>query len=267
MTVGEFFKTELIGEDIWSISGSANDQMYLAVGDEKALLVDTGMGVGDLAAQVRSLTPLPVIVVNTHGHPDHAGGNGGFEEAYLHPADMRIMRRMCTDEFRRDDIKNFHGDGTPAYQRMLAGLVHFREITLHPLREGMTFDLGGRKFEVLETPGHTPGCVSLLNEADKALFTGDMIVETPVWMYLKHSLPLRSYLASLQKLQARDFEMLLPGHLPAPLGRGNLEDLLSCCSEILASPGIGELTKTFAGEGLLWKHGAGMIIYDPNKLS
>jgi glyoxylase-like metal-dependent hydrolase (beta-lactamase superfamily II) len=263
MTPQDYFKTSMIAEGIWSISGPANDQMYLAVGEEKALLVDTGMGVGDLAAEVRSLTPLPVFVVNTHGHPDHAGGNGGFEEAYLHPADEGIMRRMCADEFRGDDIKNFHGDGTPAYQRMLAGLVHFREITFHPLREGMIFDLGGRKFEVLETPGHTPGCVSLLNEAEKVLFTGDMIVQTPVWMYLKHSLPLRSYLVSLRKLQARDFETLLPGHLPAPLGRGNLEDLIACSQEILERPGIGEHTKTFAGEGLLWKHGLGTIIYDP----
>jgi len=266
MTSQEYFKTSLIEEEIWSISGPANDQMYLVLGQKKAMLVDTGMGVGDLAGLVRSLTSLPLIVVNTHGHPDHAGGNGGFEEAYLHPADERIMQRMCADEFRRNDIKNFHGDGTPGYQRVLAGMVHFREITLHPLREGIVFDLGGRKFQVIEIPGHTPGCVSLLNEVEKILFTGDMIVQTPVWMYLKHSLPLRTYLASMQKLQARDFEMLLPGHLPAPLGRGNLEDLLTCCSEILASPGIGEQTKTFAGEGLLWKHGSGMIIYDFSKL-
>lgn len=266
MNFGEFFKTERIAEDIWSISGPANDQMYLVLGREKAMLVDTGMGVGDLAGLVRSLTDLPIIVVNTHGHPDHAGGNGGFTEVYLHPADEPIMRRMCANEFRRDDIKNFHGDGTPAYQRMLAGLVHFREIALHPLCEGMIFDLGGRRFEVLEIPGHTPGCVSLLNEAEKILLTGDMIVETPVWLYLNHSLPLRFYLASLQRLQFRDFETLLPGHLPAPLGRGKLEDLLTCCSEILASPGIGEPTRTFAGEGLLWKHGSGSIIYKPYQL-
>jgi len=266
MIAKDYFKTSLIGEGIWSISGPANDQMYLVLGEEKALLVDTGMGVGDLAGLVRLLTPLPVIVVNTHGHPDHAGGNGGFEEANLHPADERIMRRMCADEFRRNDIKNFHGDGTPAYQRMLAGMVHFRVITLHPLREGIVLDLGGRKFEVIEIPGHTPGCVSLLNGVEKILFTGDMIVQTPVWMYLKHSLPLRTYLASLQKLQTREFETLFPGHLPAPLDRQNLDDLIACCQEILERPGIGAHTKTFAGEGLLWKHGKGSIIYNPKHL-
>lgn len=263
MTSQENFKTSLIGEGIWSITGSTNDQMYLVLGQKKAMLVDTGMGVGDLAGLVRSLTSLPLIVVNTHGHPDHAGGNGGFEEAYLHPADEPIMQRMCTDDYRRDDLKAFHGEGTPAFERMLAGLVHYREITLHPLCEGLIFDLGGRKFEVIEIPGHTPGCVCLLDESKRIMFTGDMIVQTPVWLYLKHSLPLRNYLISLEKLSPRMFETLLPGHLPAPLGRQNLEDLITCSQEILESPGIGEHTKTFAGEGFLWKHGLGTVIYDP----
>lgn len=262
----DYFQTRLMGEGIWSISGPANDQMYLVLGQKKAMLVDTGIGVGDLATLVCSLTPLPVFVVNTHGHPDHAGGNGGFEEAYLHPADEPIMRRMCTDDYRRDDLIAFHGEGTPAFERMLEGLVHYREITLHPLCEGTVFDLGDRKFEVLEIPGHTPGCVCLLNEMEHVLFTGDMIVQTPVWMYLKHSMPLCTYLVSLQKLQGRDFETLLPGHLPAPLGRGNLEDLIACCGEILSSPGIGEHTRTFAGEGLLWKYGKASIIYNPEHL-
>lgn len=261
-----FFKTSLIGEGIWSISGPANDQMYMVQGRDKALLVDTGMGVGDLAGLVRSLTSLPVLVVNTHGHPDHAGGNGGFDVVYLHPADEPIMKKMCTNEYRLNDLKAFHGDGTPAFQRMAAGLVSFREIRMLPLAQGMCFDLGGRTFEVVELPGHTPGGVCLLNEEEGLIFTGDMIVETPVWMYLKHSLPLEVYLASLRKINQRRFDTLFPGHQPTPLGRENLEDLIVCTEEILAEPGIGKLERTFAGEGLLWKHGRASIIYDPKKL-
>jgi hydroxyacylglutathione hydrolase len=267
MTGQEFFKTSLIGEGIWSISGPANDQMYLVLGRDKALLVDTGMGVGDLAGQVRSLTPLPVIVVNTHGHPDHAGGNGGFDEFYLHPADEPIMKKMCTDDYRRNDLIAFNGEGTPEYQRLAAGLVHYREIRMKALKDGMSFDLGGRVFEVTEIPGHTPGCVCLLNEAEGVMFTGDMIVETPVWLYLKHSLPLVVYDSSLQKIKKRKFDILFPGHQPTPLGRENLEDLIVCTEEILAEPGIGKLERTFAGEGLLWKHGRASIIYDPQNLS
>jgi hydroxyacylglutathione hydrolase len=267
MTDQEFFNIGLVGEGIWSISGPANDQMYLVAGKDKALLVDTGMGVGDLADLVRSLIPLPVIVVNTHGHPDHAGGNGGFGGFFLHPADEPIMKLMCTDDYRRNDLKAFHGDGTPAYQRMASGLVNYRETRLNPLKEGMSFDLGGRVFEVIEIPGHTPGGVCFLNEEEGIIFTGDMIVETPVWMYLKHSLPLSTYLSSLRKINKRSFRTLLPGHQPSPLGRENLEDLIACTEEILAEPGIGNLERTFAGEGLLWKHGKASIIYNPKNLS
>jgi hydroxyacylglutathione hydrolase len=177
------------------------------------------------------------------------------------------MKKMCTDDYRRNDLIAFNGEGTPEYQRLAAGLVHYREIRMKALKDGMSFDLGGRVFEVIEIPGHTPGCVCLLNEAEGVMFTGDMIVETPVWLYLKHSLPLVVYDSSLQKIKKRKFDILFPGHQPAPLGRENLEDLIVCTEEILAEPGIGKLERTFAGEGLLWKHGRASIIYDPQNLS
>jgi hydroxyacylglutathione hydrolase len=135
--------------------------MYLVLWSEKALLVDTGIGVGDLTGSARSLTPLLGIVVNTHGLPDHAGGNGGFEEAHLHPADEPIIRRMCADEFRLNDLKSFHGVGSPEFLRMKSGMAHYTEVTLPPVCEGMIFDLGGWKFEAIEIPGHTPGGVSV----------------------------------------------------------------------------------------------------------
>ena len=83
---------------------------------------------------------------------------------------------------------------------MAAGLVSYREKRLNPLKEGMSFDLGDRVFRVIEVPGHTPGCVCLINEEEGVIFTGDMIVETPVWLYLSHSLPLSTFIASLQKI-------------------------------------------------------------------
>jgi hypothetical protein len=87
-------------------------------------------------------------------------------------------------------------------------------------------------------------------------------------MYLQHSSSLSTYLASLKKVRERqdEFEVLLPGHQPTPLGRSQLDNLISCAEEILEGRGIGEPTRTFAGEGLQWKHGSGIIIYDPQRL-
>jgi hydroxyacylglutathione hydrolase len=255
-------------EGLWSIDGPANDLMYLVIGTHRAMLVDTGMGLGDLAGMVRELTDLPLIVVNTHGHPDHAGGNGGFEEVWLAPQDEKLMRQMTTDEFRLDDLKRLRGGEDLEYHRLAESLVPVGPYRLQALQPGQIIDLGGSHFEVLPLPGHTTGSICLLNTDEKLLFTGDSIVASPVWMYLQHSTSLSTYLASLKKVRERqtEFEMLLPGHQPTPLGKDQLDSLIACAEEILDGRGIGIPTHTFAGEGLQWSHRSGVIIYDPDRL-
>ncbi len=239
--------------------------MYLVTGAHHAMLVDTGMGIGDLAGTVRSL---PLIVVNTHGHPDHAGGNGGFDEVWLAPQDEALMREMTADQFRLEDLKRARGEDDPEYHRMAESLLPVRPSRLQALLPGQIIDLGGRCFEVLPLPGHTPGSICLLNSDEKLLFSGDSIVGSPVWMYLQHSTSLSTYLASLKKVRERqtEFDLLFPGHQPAPLGKDQLDHLISCAEEILDGRGVGEPTHTFAGEGLQWKHASGIIIYDPHRL-
>jgi glyoxylase-like metal-dependent hydrolase (beta-lactamase superfamily II) len=266
--MADFFTTRLIGENVWSIDGPANDLMYLVVGSRKAMLVDTGMGIGDLAWVVRRLTSLPVMVVNTHGHPDHAGGNSNFDEVWLPAKDEPIRQVMCTDKYRAGDLKAVFGEGDPRYAQLKAGLVPSRSFTIHFLEPGDTIDLGGRAFEVLAVPGHTPGSLCLLNAQEKLFFSGDSIVATPAWLYLEHSLPLKTYYEALKRVEARsgDFDAIFPGHQPTPLGRDHLLDLLACAQEIISTPGIGESVTTFAGRGVCWVHGRGQIIYNPERV-
>lgn len=266
--MSDYFTTRLVGEKIWSIDGPANDLMYLVVGRRKAMLVDTGMGIGDLAEVVNSLTSLPVMVVNTHGHPDHAGGNSNFAQIWLSEKDEPIRQRMCSDEFRSRDLKAVLGENNHQYARLAAGLIRSKPFKTHYVLPGEIFDLGDRLFEVMDIPGHTPGSIYLLNAREKILFSGDSIVATPVWLYLDHSLPLKTYHEALKKMGSRSdsFDIIFPGHQPAPLRRQHLYDLIACVEEVLARPGIGELTKTFAGEGLSWKYGAGTIIYNQQNI-
>lgn len=70
-----WFKTELIAEKVWRIDDHGNDNIYLVEGEDKALLIDNGLGVADLKKHVKTITQKPLIVVNTHGHPDQVGGN------------------------------------------------------------------------------------------------------------------------------------------------------------------------------------------------
>lgn len=60
---------------------------HLIVGDHRAILLDSGMGIGNIRNVVESLTKLPVTVVNSHAHWDHVGGNHRFDEILIHPAE------------------------------------------------------------------------------------------------------------------------------------------------------------------------------------
>ena len=67
---------------------------YLLIGEEKACLIDTMMGYNDLYKAVRSITDKPLIVINTHGHPDHIYGNVYFDKAYMNPADREVIKYL-----------------------------------------------------------------------------------------------------------------------------------------------------------------------------
>ena len=75
--------------------------LTLLVGNERAFLADTGMGVGDAAQAVRELTGKPVIAANTHGHIDHTGGNYQFGQVWLSPEEMPILRDGLAHERRQ----------------------------------------------------------------------------------------------------------------------------------------------------------------------
>jgi hydroxyacylglutathione hydrolase len=86
MVVNGWFETRLIAPRTWAIGDHGCDVIYLVAGDERALLIDTGWGIGDLPGVVASLTDLPLLVVNTHGHPDHTVRSWQFERVHMYEA-------------------------------------------------------------------------------------------------------------------------------------------------------------------------------------
>ena len=95
-----------IAEKVWCIDDHGGDNMYLVEGKDSALLIDTGTGVADLASFVKTLTQLPVIVVNTHGHPDHSGGNFQYEKIYAQPSDFEQIDFFTNKQFFEEAIDN-----------------------------------------------------------------------------------------------------------------------------------------------------------------
>ncbi len=171
---------------------------YVVRGSTRAALVDTMMledrSFGEV---VRSITTLPLVVLNTHGHGDHTAGNVYFDKVHLNELDQWMFREDLKDPDMR---KAMDAQGLTACE--LAGLD-----------DGDMFDLGGIMLEAIALPGHTPGCICLLSREDRILFTGDGVLDM-IWMQLEDSLPIPKLVESLERLEARrgEFDNLLAGH-------------------------------------------------------
>ena len=74
---------------------------YLLIGEERALLIDCGLGIGDIKGAVEKITDKPILVVATHGHVDHAGGDGQFEKIYVHTLDTGKTYNFMTNYANR----------------------------------------------------------------------------------------------------------------------------------------------------------------------
>ena len=113
--------------------------MYLLEGKEKAILLDTGLGVGNIKEYVEQLTSLPYIVILSHGHLDHAGGASLFESVYINQNDVSLLRNHSGIARRRAYLENILGKGIVPENVY----IEFKEIEYLPLEEGDIMDLGG----------------------------------------------------------------------------------------------------------------------------
>ncbi len=263
-----WYKATRVAEKVWRIDDHGGDNLYLVEGTKQALLVDTGLGAAKLGDFVKTLTTLPVVVVNTHGHSDHAGGNNFYPTVYAHPAEFDAIRAMNNPEGRRSAAERFASRlpgvemMSPEEQVRLAATP----ATLLPLKDGQVFDLGGRTLEVIEQPGHTPGEVVLLDKANRLVFGGDNN-NTLVWLWMPNSRPLEEYLVSLKRLKQRkaDFDTILPGH-GDPLPASHLDDQIACVEDILGGRCTGEPYPQSQGRALVCAHGPASVAFDPKNL-
>jgi glyoxylase-like metal-dependent hydrolase (beta-lactamase superfamily II) len=174
---------------------------YLIVGQKRALLFDTGMGISDIKKITAELTKLPIIVLNSHTHDDHVGGDWEFDTVYGVDTDFtrnnaKGSREDAQAEITPDQIcgslpKGFDPKAYVTRPWKIAAYMH----------DGERFDLGGRTIEVMATPGHTPDAISLIDRANGLLFTGDTYYPAPIWLFRPET-NFDAYAASIRRLAA-----------------------------------------------------------------
>ena len=175
---------------------------YLILGEESALLWDTGLGIGDIRACVEELTDLPITVLNSHDHFDHIGGNAQFErvmcyhiESALETLKRGIPHEELVQYIDPEEIVN-PSEGFSADTFFTAGKAPTATV-----EDGQVIDLGNRPMEVMYTPGHNESCITLIDEQNGLLFTGDLWYLGPLYAFDVNS-SLSDYLESMRKIKA-----------------------------------------------------------------
>lgn len=236
------YEVRQLGKDTWMIR-SMMVQMFLIAGTEKAMLIDTGAGMGDLKAQVEKLTDKPLIVVNTHGHVDHAGGNFQFKEVWMHADDFSAADWMCTLSERQEYVRSRLAVFAPEQtQEAVDSLQPCADYEKKALTEGQVFDLGDRELEVIFTPGHTHGSVCFLDRRYRRIFTGDTVNYGMLLQKSYECTALSVYVESLKKLLARggEFDTVLRCH-GEPVGtKGDIQIVMGMVQRIISGEVSGE---------------------------
>lgn len=211
--MSEWFTTDKIDENTYILSEYRHweeTHCYLLNGEDKSLLIDTGLGICNIYDEVIKLTDKPIIAVTTHIHWDHIGGHKYFTEFYAHEAELdwlnggfplsaEIIREMVID--RCDLPKDFD----------VGSYTMFQGIPSRILKDNDKIDIGGRVIEVLHTPGHSPGHMCFWEKEKGYLFTGDLVYKDTLLAYYPSTDP-EAYLDSLEKIALLPAKRVFPAH-------------------------------------------------------
>jgi hydroxyacylglutathione hydrolase len=234
LTIFGSYRAWKFAKQSWCISFmEGTEYIYLLEGEKKALLLDTGYGTGTLASFVRTLTDKPLVVANTHVHPDHAAGNGEFEE-------------VCMSDGYELDRLSVYGEPGPFD---LSALPHpdYRRVYL---QDGDIIDLGGRRIKVIRAlPAHCNSTLFYLDMDGRMFFCGDDMESAQVMMFDNSHNPdapyeigerLRNLRGNAQRMKdlADAYEYLLPNHNGTPISMEYPDDYIGLVDHIFAGDAL-----------------------------
>lgn len=189
------------------LAGVGYDSNVYLIEDQDPMVVDTGSGMfaDTTLEEMSKIVPLKKVgrIVLTHCHFDHLGGAAVFQKAtggriYLHEAEaMPIMA----------------GDDSLTISGMFGGKL--RQLDIEPLKTGQTLKSGSAEFEVLHTPGHSPGSVVLHDKASASALVGDtLFCDGGVGRWDLPGGNLAELMSSLKRVRGLGLRNMYPGHGP-----------------------------------------------------
>lgn len=212
--MSDWFSVDQIDADTFAIGEPRHweeTRCYLVCGRERALLIDTGMGIADVRAVAERLTPLPVMAAVTHAHWDHIGGLNRFDRFAVHEAEASWLTQrfpIPLSDVKRS-LLSVPCDFPPDFD--LDAYSLFRGTPQVLLHDGDRIELGARTLTVLHTPGHSPGHCCFYEPERKYLYTGDLIYGGRLDIFYPTTDPVQ-FRKSVRRVLSLDAERILPGH-------------------------------------------------------
>lgn len=228
----QIYTHEVLSERLIRIKDCLGVCCYLALGDERAALLDTCNGLGNIRSYAETLTDKPVICILTHGHLDHMGGAALFEERYMSPLDEPVFKKHGDMAFRVSEMNRMAGrENAYTEESFVPGCTG----GIRPLSDGQRFDLGGLTVEMLAVPGHTPGMMCPLLTEERTVIFGDAC-GVGVLLFDEYSSPVSEYRKSLLRLSRHEerYDRILRNHGTFESPKELLGNVIECCDLILA---------------------------------
>lgn len=174
-----------IRENIWQIAEDDGVCCTMVQGSKLAVLIDTGYGRRNLRAFIEENVSTPYVVINSHGHPDHIGGNYRFDTVYARKEEWDVIR-------------------------------HFEErnplpYNLKEIQIGERISMGNLHMNVISLAGHTKGSIGFIVEEEKILIAGDALNEG-LWLFNYGSLSMKELYETIKAVLELDFTSYLCGH-------------------------------------------------------
>lgn len=270
------FSIQRISEHITRVIAFNTEMMYLVQGGNKAALIDTGSGFGSLRACIAELTDLPVIVLLTHGHTDHAMGTAEFDTVYMNHADDATFAVHGGKEFRLSSLD------LSSHAAEIAKLPYIETDDCNrflQLNAGDCFDLGDIHIDIFGCKGHTAGSLCMLIREERALLLGDAC-NGLTFLFDEFATGVREYRDSLVKLKIETdgkYDVILLSHTGGEPRTDMIESNIAVCGDILSGNTDDQpfefkgmklkLAKAFSfGQGRL-DGGSGNIVYSDDTKS
>jgi len=245
-----------LADNLWRFNQSLNPShsvdAYLLCGTERAIMIDALMMPCGLYEKVREITALPITVIITHGHGDHAGDLKGFRDAgcpvYLNTVDLAALNAMSRTAYTEADFFDY--------------------------KEGASFELGGYTLNAYTLNGHTAGSMVLVCPEAGIMFSGDTVGSGQAWLFFPGT-PLSVFVEGARSLIEKTAKYgslkIMPGHAyqsPTQLTEQYIKDLCEIAEKVLTGEAEGEAMEggMFTGARSIAYRSVQALIYNPNNL-